>query len=799
MNYKVRRQGVDLGIFPLDELRRRREVGEFNGEEYVQREGMTDWQPLDWVLQQGYRTLPPPLPGAANSGPNEVIVWSVIVIGAVVFVAVMIAFAHLAVRSPQRFANANSQRYLSQPRPEAISAAKRPIVWTTNALTPEEVNQRTRDFRTRQWLEGYEKRGERNPECDAAAIEFLKVWIARNYGGAEATNPLSLEAESDKLANDPNCTDPLVLTIAAKNSLNVFDANHRFERALTAFPDSRHKAYPKFYASLMQAAQLGERSDRAGALTTSALQQLSECFADGSFTPADQEEIAEIFVNGWGYNFFAQNAASVCAIVHRAGPDYQWLALALAGEREIIEAWAARGGGYASSVSEQGWAGFKTHLTAARKDLTTAWNLQPGWPLAPERMIYVALGDSDIDEMRIWFDRTTTAQIDYGRAWGDLRWGLRPRWYGNEASLLALGAAAVDTGRFDTDVPRKYMDCISDVESEMELPAGRHIYGRNDIWPNLQRMYNGYVAAPAQAPYRDGWRTSYAIVAYFARKYDVARGQLEILDWRLSPQSVNGWSVDLSLLPLEVAARTGPLGGQISAAEDLRDAGDVTGALKKYSDLQNAAAATDARTKKFIQIRLKQLGAEQSLRNGEWVDLLPASDNDPNWVFSFGHARRLPDGALEVESGRKGHMLFSQLRAGANFEVRGQVEIIRSSNKNFQAGLVMGVPDFDGYNWYGFRLKRHDEEGDSVALARGWSRSQIVQHMVLNDVTNSFDFILQNQRVTAFVNGVEVFHEVAPPVTISVPDNSYLIGLGAFSDSDDNVIRYRNVQVRQLH
>jgi len=52
--------------------------------------------------------------------------------------------------------------------------------------------------------------------------------------------------------------------------------------------------------------------------------------------------------------------------------------------------------------------------------------------------------------------------------------------------------------------------------------------------------------------------------------------------------------------------------------------------------------------------------------------------------------------------------------------------------------------------------------------------------------------------VTASVNGVEIFHQAAPPVGLSVPDNSYLLGLGAFSDSDDNVIRYRNVQVRQL-
>lgn len=285
--------------------------------------------------------------------------------------------------------------------------------------------------------------------------------------------------------------------------------------------------------------------------------------------------------------------------------------------------------------------------------------------------------------------------------------------------------------------------------------------------------------------------------AYFAGKYDVARAQLEALDWKPLSGNMSGWSVDLSLMPLEVAARTGPLGGKITKAESMTAAGDIPAALKIYSDLENADGA-DARTREFIQRRLSQLAVEQRLRKGEWVRLLPASDNDPDWFFSFGQTRCLPDGALEVESGTKGHMLFTRARVGTDFEVRGQFEVVRSANKNFQAGVVMGVPDFDGYNWYGFRLKRHDEEGDSASLGRGWSRQQIARHVVLNDVTNAFDFTFQNCKVTASVNGVEVFHQEAPPAEIGVPDNSYLLGLGAFSDSPDTVIRYRGVQLRQL-
>jgi GYF domain 2 len=801
MNYQVRRRGENLGVFSLEELRRRRESGELTGDEYIQREGASDWQPLDLVLQHGWSVAPPPLPVTVSTdGPNQTFIWLAIVAGVILCLVAVVAFGIFVGKVQQHYLSILSQSRARQvfngSRPEAIAAASKPIVWTTNTLTQADANKRAREFRLRQWLDGYEKRGQHNPACDAEIEQFIRVWIDTCYDGPEATNISWLENESDKLANDPNCTDPLALTVAADESLNQFQMEKRFERALAAYPTSLHMAYPKFYATVRLAAQLGERSDRTGALETSALELLPECFADGSFMPADQQEIGEIFVNDWGYNFFYRNADSVCKIAHEAGPNFRWLALTLDGEREINEAWAARGNGYADTVTDAGLKGFNAHLAIARSDMTEAWNLHPNWPLVPERMIYVSLGDSDITEMRTWFDRTTTAQIDYPRAWSDLRWGLRPRWYGNEDAMLALGKMAVATGRFDTDVPRKFIDCIYDVESEMDLPTGQHIFGRADIWPDLEKMYDGYINWPRQKNL-NGWRTSYAIVAWFAGKYDVARTQLEALNWKPLQQNMSGWSVDLSLMPLEVAARTGPLGGEISNAENAREAGDISGALKRYSALGNSPAA-DARTKEFIQCRVAELAAERRLQKGGWIDFLPSSDNDPNWVFSFGKAHRLPDGALEVESGPKGHMLYSRTRVGANFEVRGQFEVVRSSNKNFQAGIVMGVPDFDGYNWYGFRIKRHDVEGDVVCLGLGWSRRQITGHTVLNNVTNSFDFILQNGKVTASVNGVEIFHQAAPPVEIGVPDNSYLLGLGAFNDSADTVIRYRNVQVRKL-
>ncbi|HLX95399.1 MAG TPA: hypothetical protein VKU37_06635, partial [Verrucomicrobiae bacterium] len=177
MNYRVRRQGEDLGVFSLDELRRRREAGELTGVEYVQGEGKSDWQPLDLVLQQGYRVTPPPLPSyVSGKGPGQTFVWVAIAFGVVFCIALFVLFGLWVKQLQQHYVSVLSERrtpgIVNLARPEAEAAAGKPIAWTTNTLTALDIQKRARAFRLRQWLDGYEQRGQRNPECDVQAVRF---------------------------------------------------------------------------------------------------------------------------------------------------------------------------------------------------------------------------------------------------------------------------------------------------------------------------------------------------------------------------------------------------------------------------------------------------------------------------------------------------------------------------------------------------------------------------------------------------------------------------------------------------
>jgi hypothetical protein len=110
----------------------------------------------------------------------------------------------------------------------------------------------------------------------------------------------------------------------------------------------------------------------------------------------------------------------------------------------------------------------------------------------------------------------------------------------------------------------------------------------------------------------------------------------------------------------------------------------------------------------------------------------------------------------------------------------------------------MGLPQYENYNWYAFRVKRNSDEGDIASFSQHWTKRQIMSPVPLDSRTNSFDFRFQNGRVSATVDGREVFKDVPPPKDAYVTTNEFFLGLGAFNDSNSTVIRYRQIQVRRL-
>jgi len=801
MNYHLNQNGQNLGIFPLEELRRRRNAGELTGRELVWRDGMPQWLPLDSVL---HPASPPPLASFSSPvKPKKLHPLVVVgVVAAVVFILIFVGLfgvvVHRALRQiPSSASQPKTTSYTEAS--SAMAAASRPVECNSNTFTWSDVQKAEREFRVQQYIEGYQQQGMRNPECDLLALQFLTNWISTDFGGPFDTNLPSLAVMGDRLANDPKCQDPLIILATAMNAPELHESVRRLERAVKGFENSKYHGYARFRATVALASKLiQDQPDREPVLDAQSLQNLKAAFTDGSFQPGNQEMLAEILIDEWGTGFFHRNAPAVYKLVQDQGNAYEWLALVLEGRYEIDEAWRVRGDGYANAVSQAGWNGFENHLTSARKCLTRAWKRHPELPMAPCQMITVALGSSGIDEMRDWFDRTTVDQIDFKPAWKEMRWGFRPRWFGDNESMLAFGVTALKTRRFDTDVPRMFFDSLSDLESEMQLRFGQHLYSRSDVWPHLQELYEGYIAQPTISHYdRDGWRSTYSVVASIAGKYDVARTQLQALNWEPHAACLTGWNRDLSLLPQEIAARTGSAAAEVERAETESANGNIDGALNAYKALLGSTKA-DTQTRAYAQDRVTTLEIEQQIQSGKWVDLLPTDNQFTGWHASFGNFKLLPDHSLEVQSDQNGHLIYSRARMSPNFEVRGQFEVVSTSTTAFQGGLVMGLPEWETYNWYAFRMKRNTDEGDVASFSQHWSRQQILAPAQLVAGTNTFDMRYENGEITATVNGQQVFNKVVPRRKAAINPRECLLGLGAFNDSNSTVIRYRNIQVRKL-
>ena len=162
--------------------------------------------------------------------------------------------------------------------------------------------------------------------------------------------------------------------------------------------------------------------------------------------------------------FFGDGDQELASALEASGAD-PWLGLVFRGKAEIDAAWESRGGGWAYTVTDDGWKGFHEHQKKAAEALGKAHALHPEFPNAAAYMVKVsgAGGPGDLD---VWFGRALAAQIDTPFAWTQYRWHNLPRWGGSVERIRRLSKAALDTRRHDTAVPVEWALGMAMVRSE---------------------------------------------------------------------------------------------------------------------------------------------------------------------------------------------------------------------------------------------------------------------------------------------------------------------------------------------
>lgn len=827
MKFHLNHLGQDLGIHEAEELLRRRTAGELPGEALVWRPGMAQWERLDTVL-------PPPLPLSASTPappqlPSEPATptrptptptpdrtaspafWITVVlavlagfIGLVTVVAG--AFASQMRLHPSASAQVRTETGKEDPSSDdsgdaveisdAARIAGQPLRIPATSRTPEQRLRWTEEFLGRMYLEAYRQHADRQAAGFAEDEAFLAAWVKDNALGFVSKPDGSLEEQRRKRSSDTGSRDPVVLLVSSLMAEDRAEILRLLERAESAFQGSTYGPYPRFRLAVKKFQLLPKDDPKTDAVADEAVKAFAALFGPEGLREADQENLADSLMDSWGVSFRKLRATALIEAARKADGKFAWLAGVLEGEHEIDLAWKARGGGFADTVTRQGQRDFEDHLEKAEAALSEAWNLHPEWPRPAARMIAVSMGLHGAEEMHRWFGRAIEAEMNHQVAWNAFLFGLRPRWHGDRQALLALGRAAVDSGRFDTGVPKRLFDAIEAVEADLVRPPGRRIFGDRDVWPLIDSMYRGYTSNATDK--LAGWRTVYAVVAHIAGHPDVARGQLEALGWKPEPTALRAWDMEEESFLKAVRIRTGPAGADILAAETTRglDLPEVALGLLKEAEM---ASDPNPDVRPHIDDLRRLLEVEKRLNAKEWVPFQPTATNDPLWRLDGGTVEKAEKDAFEIRLKNASHTAYSRFRVGSDFEIRGEFEVLSTSNGDFQAGFVFGHPDPSGRCWQSMRIKQSREEGAVATIAQAWSRTQVLRPAPLvAQGPNRFRFVLKDRLATLEVNGKRIFDEAAFPDGPGISTDDYEVGIGAYNRDFETVVRYRNLEIRRL-
>jgi beta-lactamase regulating signal transducer with metallopeptidase domain len=655
----------------------------------------------------------------------------------------------------------------------------------------------------RSTVEAYPKVGRKSDKWDSAAARFLELSLRPPEATAATTVPAGL-LEAGKAVIDAGCDDPLVLHYygsALIKSGSAAQGQAFLRRALDGFPKTSYAPTCTFLSALGLRGSLGgsapkEEQDRLEDLLLSTAARM----ASGGTYSADEQRILYVTLAPWLHVGKVVAPDSRCQrfcgqIADRKDVD-PWLRNYLLGDLEAMLAWEARGGGWADTVTEGQWKGFREHLGKARRHLTDAWKANPRFPEAPERMIMVATGGDDSspgDSARAWFDRAVAAQFDYIDAYSQLRRALLPRWGGSHRQMLDLGLECAATKRFDTDVPWELYRTIADIGEDM---GDRSVaFRRGEVYAPLQEMIDGYLRDPHSPSPRINNLSHKAAIAWCAGKWKDARPALDeagsgILDRAFT--QIGCSTPDLAIS--EVYARTGKAAEDLEKADDLvrRDLGKEAADLLSTS-IQKVAKG-EPRAIPYLRQRswtLKQLAA---LAKGEWADITPGKDL-AGWHVVAGDWSVKDDGAVEAKPLKKGLSLVCDLPDLNRVELNCKIEFVRVPGRLTQAGLLLNgrVPQ------YSYSVLLFPQESKAVVSPQKHFTAQTTTLEgpdITMKETNELHVEIWDGKLTGSVNGKPVCDGFA--IENAYNFGPHRIALGGSYWYEGPIIRFREVKVRTL-
>jgi hypothetical protein len=490
------------------------------------------------------------------------------------------------------------------------------------------------EFNRRTLGSAYDEVGKRDAKWDDAAREFLEA-VAQNfshdhlgmlYRPKEYAASAARCVELGQAALDKGCDDPLVLYLHARvlemsgRRASKDELREKFRRAYDAMRGSRYGALHLYRAARRALAHAPE--EQRAELEEAGAANLLKTVAGPFVNAAHRRTIADYAWAEYRGATLKDTAAFYARLKKSAEAD-PWIADFFGGNLYVHAAWAARGGGTANTVSEQGWRGFFHNLADAEKCLNAAWKLHPDHPEAPALMITVAMGGGDrvAGSEREWFDRAVAAQFDHGDAYSRYYNALLPRWGGSHEKMLDLGLECARTERYDTEVPYQLVQAMEKIREDARDPS---LWKVPEAYAAATKVLATYAERYEDHPIGPWFTSFHAALAWRLGRYEEARPLLERVGEKLDIERFTHLGGSWNAVG-EVYARTGPHAADVKHALELDRRHAFKEALALFREIDGKTDDADKATP-YLRERITRLDRGVRFEAGEWVNLLPSAE-----------------------------------------------------------------------------------------------------------------------------------------------------------------------------
>lgn len=572
-------------------------------------------------------------------------------------------------------------------------APQEPAAVTPEPLTMAALQQQWIAIEERLCVESYRRYGHRIMDLDEEVAAFLKEY-AHGLVISPATGPAAELSARGRRLLEAGCDDPLVKLATAALTPPAQRTNADLDLLLDAVDGLRRSGYPRLRLAQASVQAFGrlldiDQRDAAGAARLSA-DSYVQCAADHVFTADEQRYFFHVLEPPILNRLPLSASRLLCeGLANSAGLD-PWLVHLCRGVGRMREAWAARGSGFANTVSEEGWRGFAAHMTAAAEHLLAAHELHPQRPEAAALLVEVAMaGYARGDAPRVWFDRAVAAQFDWMDAYSNHLRALMPRWGGSHEALREFGLECAATGRFDTAVP--YQLFIAMLTMAEDGDEGVAAWRAAGLYEAVAGVMDSYLARPEPAAPRS-YATASAVAAYHTGRMSEAAAALGRIGDDPVDDILARARVPRDRLLDDVALHRAGVAALVTRADDALVRGEPDVAARVLREALEQCGE-GPRCGQLLRHRLAGADLLQRLAGGGWVGLeFPAGL--PGWRARRGAWVARRDGGLRAGVTEEGALLVSGCEPGRRLELEVVIDFgSMADRRSSRMGIVLNCKD----------------------------------------------------------------------------------------------------------